>query len=95
MKFLIFNDIATLIREAREKKKWSQSELAALMGLKKGCGQMVSNVERGLCNLPPRHGFNVCQILAIEPQLMIDTMVNDYRRSLNDQFKDAGMKEVL
>jgi len=94
MKFQIFKDMAILLKTAREKKGWSQKDFAALMGMKRGQGQIVSNIERGLCNLPPKHGFKVCEMLSIEPKIMIETMVDDYRRSLIEEFKASGMKEL-
>lgn len=90
MKVLNFTNIAKLIREARAKKHWSQSDLGALAGMKRGQGQAISNIERGLCNLPPKRGPRICQILDIEPGLMIEAMVEDYRTSLVAEFEKAS-----
>lgn len=92
MKSLVFRDIAILLRKAREKKGWSQNDVSHMIGMKSQ-GQLVSNIERGLCNLPPKHGFKICEILSIDPATMIETMANDYKRALLEEFKAAGMKE--
>lgn len=92
MKNLAFSGIASLIRTAREKKDWSQADLSAMIGMKKGQGQLISNIERGLCNLPPRHGVKICQLLSIDPGVMIETMTNDFKRSLTEEFKTSVME---
>ncbi len=91
MKTLMFTEIARLLKSAREKKDWSQADVSAMIGMKKGQGQLISNIERGLCNLPPKHGVKICEILAIDPEVMIETMANDYKRSLVEEFKTAAM----
>lgn len=94
MKLLNFVEIAQLLKTNREKKGWSQADLSGLVGMKKGQGQLISNIERGLCNLPPKHGLKVCEVLSIDPDVMIETMANDYKRALLEEFKNSALKEV-
>lgn len=85
MKIAYFAGIAKLMKESREKTPWSQTELAALLKMKNG--QFISNIERGLCGLPSKHAPQVCQILKIDPEVMIETMLSDYKKSLLVDFK--------
>lgn len=86
MKVVSFNAIGRLLKESRIKKGWSQSDLSALIGMKTGQGQHISNIERGLANLPPKHGAVVCETLDIDPDIMMDAMVEDFRSSLKIEF---------
>ena len=58
-----FKSIARLIRAKRQNhpQEFSQSELSHLLGYKNG--QFISNVERGLCNIPLKMLGKVCEIL--------------------------------
>jgi len=85
-----FNHIASLIRENRIKAGWSQADLSGLAEMKKGQGQLISNVERGLCNLPPKHGRKICKILSIDPDKMIEAMAMDFKKSLITEFQLNG-----
>jgi len=91
MKTSVFTEIALLLRNARVQKDWSQADLSEMIGMKKGQGQLISNIERGLCNLPPRHGAKICEVLSIDPVVMIETMANDYKKSLIEEFKMNSM----
>lgn len=90
MKIVTFNAIGKLVKDYRIKKGWSQTDLSALAGMKRGQGQHISNIERGLANLPPKHGSKVCQLLEIDTSLMIDAMVEDFKESLVEEFKSSG-----
>lgn len=89
MSLLQFKNIGTLLRHARTAKGISQIELSELVGMKRGQGQMVSNIERGRCNLPPANAKKFCKHLSIEPEYMIDAMVEDYRAFLYREIKGS------
>ena len=87
MRVSSFNSIGSLVKEYRIKKKWSQVDLSHETGLKDKAGQQISNIERGISNLPPKHGSKFCEVLGIDPSLMIDAMMNDFKKSLVEKFK--------
>ena len=62
-----FKNIATLIRSKRtgHSKNYSQSDLSLLLGYKNG--QFISNVERGLCNVPLKMMKKISEVLDINP----------------------------
>lgn len=55
-----------LIRKARNAKGWSQTDLGYCLGYKGKAGQLISNVERGKCNLPPSVAKDTCKLLGID-----------------------------
>jgi len=93
MKIVSFNSIGSLVKEYRIKKGWSQSDLSVLAGMRDRQGQHISNIERGLANLPPKRGYAVCKVLEVDPMLMIDAMVADFKNSLIEEFKSSGMQK--
>ncbi|HAZ13300.1 MAG: hypothetical protein A2X86_15240 [Bdellovibrionales bacterium GWA2_49_15] len=89
-----FKSIARLIRAKRQNhpQKFSQSELSHLLGYKNG--QFISNVERGLCNIPLKMLGKVCEILHIGPQEMKQAMIVDFEITLENYLARPG-KESL
>lgn len=79
-----FKSIAHLIRAKRENhpKEFSQSELSHLLGYKNG--QFISNVERGLCNIPLKMLGKFCEILQIDSQEMKQTMMVDFEITIEN-----------
>lgn len=76
--------MAKLIKENRIAKNLSQGDLSKKLEYKNG--QFVSNIERSLCSVPQKVGKNLCDVLGIHPQDMMDAYMKDYegntRRSL-------------
>lgn len=82
-----FKNIALLIRTKRlsHPKSYSQSELSKLLGYKNG--QFISNVERGLCNIPLKMLTKVSEILDITAQELKVTILRDQEITLNNFLK--------
>lgn len=82
-----FKNIALLIRTKRlsHPKSYSQSELSKLLGYKNG--QFISNVERGLCNIPLKMLVRVCDILDIAPEEIKNTILKDHEMTLENFFQ--------
>ncbi len=79
-----FKNIARLIRAKRQThpQKYSQSELSHLLGYKNG--QFISNVERGLCNIPLKMLGKVCEILQIGPHEIKQAMMVDFEMTIEN-----------
>lgn len=93
-----FKNIALLIRTKRlsHPKSYSQSELSKLLGYKNG--QFISNVERGLCNIPLKMLSKVSVILDITKEELKSTILRDQEQTLNNFLElgeEQGKKEEL
>lgn len=66
----------TLIKRKRMTLKLSQKELSEVLGFNNS--QFISNVERGLANLPPKHFNAVAKKLKIPLSEFIRTALEDY-----------------
>ena len=72
-----FQCIAKLIKEKRlaHPKRYSQSDLSNLLGYKNG--QFISNVERGLCNIPYKVLPKVMSILNVSAEELKEAILRD------------------
>ena len=86
-----FDNIAKLIKTKRlgHPKGYSQSELSHLLGYKNG--QFISNVERGLCNIPLKMLTRVSEVLDIESSELKSAMLRDQESTL-DNFLSASAR---
>ena len=75
---------AEAIKMAREKAGISQKKLAKILGYKNG--QLISNVERGLCGVPDHRVIAFCDALNYPRASLWAKMCEDYRISLMWQF---------
>ena len=84
-----FDNIALLIRTKRlsHPKAYSQSELSKLLGYKNG--QFISNVERGLCNIPLKMLTKVSEILEISPEVLKATILKDHEVTLENYLRQG------
>jgi len=96
-----FTHVPNLIKTRREQKlpKISQKTLSLKIGYKNG--QFVSNIERGICSLPPEKILQVCSYIDVTPNELIDAMVDDFRLSIEKEIygtietaKEEKPKEV-
>lgn len=73
-----FNHESTLISTSRKGliPKISQYKLSRELGYKNG--QFISNVERGLCAIPPSIGSIICEKLDIDPVGLIHAKLQDH-----------------
>jgi transcriptional regulator with XRE-family HTH domain len=69
------SEITKLLKVAREKKKLTQIGLSKMLGFD-NC-QFVSNIERGLASIPPKHFKKLAQILEIRPERFINAYIQD------------------
>ena len=79
-----FENIAKLIRAKRlgHPKGYSQSELSHLLGYKNG--QFISNVERGLCNIPLKMLGKVSEALDITTDELKTSILKDHEKTLDN-----------
>lgn len=82
-----FDHVAKLIKEKRmsHSKSYSQSELSQLLGYKNG--QFISNVERGLCNVPLKMLSRISSILNIQKEELKDAILADHAETIDNYFK--------
>lgn len=73
-----FKNMASYLKEKRLNAQYSQEQLADHIGFKNG--QFVSNIERGLCTIPPKHFTKTAQILKIERQELVEAYLLDVRQ---------------
>ena len=101
-----FKNIATLVRTKRigHPKNYSQSDLSLLLGYKNG--QFISNVERGLCNVPLKMMKKISEVLDINGDELKAAILKDHEETLTNYFnksstakkspmRDASNVEVL
>lgn len=81
-----FHHIATLIRIKRmsHPSVLSQTDLSTLLGYKNG--QFISNVERGLCNVPLKMMSRIAEILNISPEEIKTAILKDHAQTLDNFF---------
>lgn len=84
-----FKNIAALIRTKRinHPKNYSQSDLSLLLGYKNG--QFISNVERGLCNVPLKMMKKISEVLDITPIEIKSAILKDHEETLTNYFEKA------
>ncbi|MFA6238692.1 MAG: helix-turn-helix transcriptional regulator [Bacteriovorax sp.] len=85
-----FKNIATLVRSKRigHPKNYSQSDLSLLLGYKNG--QFISNVERGLCNVPLKMMKKISEVLDINPEELKSAILKDHEETLTNYFNKAA-----
>jgi transcriptional regulator with XRE-family HTH domain len=96
-----FKNIATLIRTKRinHPKSYSQSDLSLLLGYKNG--QFISNVERGLCNVPLKMMKKISEVLDISADEIKTSILKDHEETLTNYFnkpqsaKKAGARDLV
>lgn len=87
-----FPRIGKLVREARQKTKWSQTDVSGMLGWKNG--QFMSNIERGLCSVPSKYIPAMCELLKLSTNDVIEAMIDDYREQLqNDVISEIAKPE--
>ncbi len=81
-----FKNIARLIRLKRitHPSGYSQLELSTMLGYKNG--QFLSNIERGLCNIPLKVLREISTLLEICPEEIKSVMLMDQAETLDKYF---------
>lgn len=86
-----FNNIATLVRVARNKTTLSQQDLSWKLGYKNG--QFISNVERALCSVPLKKAPQLCEVLDINMEHFKDACVQDLKSNIDNAFEKYGRRD--
>lgn len=91
-----FIHISRVVRESRYKTPYSQQDLSSKLGYRSlSGGQFISNVERGLCGLPPKKMVETAQILNVDIQVLKEASIRDYQESLELELQKALSKEGI
>ena len=90
-----FSEMAKLIKNSRENRATalSQSQLSKLLGYKNG--QFISNVERGLCNIPLKMVYNVSGVLDIPIDELKQALTKDFEDTIENYLKVSEEKKDL
>lgn len=90
-----FKNIATLVRTKRigHTKNYSQSDLSLLLGYKNG--QFISNVERGLCNVPLKMMKKISEVLDINPEELKTAILKDHEETLSNYFNKSTTSKKI
>lgn len=72
--------VGTWIRQVREKKQWSQAELANKLKLKNS--QVVSSIELGKIPLPPNRIPALAKTFRVSRKQIVLTLTREFRREL-------------
>lgn len=90
-----FKNIAELVRAKRvsHRNDYSQLDLAISLGYKNG--QLISNIERGLCGIPLKMMNKISEVLDIDPDELKATILRDHEETLTKYFiKKSILKEA-
>ena len=74
-----------LLKQARERKGISQGQLSKALGFSNP--QFISNIERGLSELPTKHFKKVEKILGIPMPKLIEMKIESTQKRLRKVFK--------
>ena len=80
-------NLTRLIKNRREKLEISQGDIARCLGLT-NC-QMISNIERGEAEYPPKHFKKLSKLLKMKVDLLINMGLDDYQRYLLKEIQKA------
>lgn len=71
----------SLIRNARLSRNMSMRQLAEGLDPRVSI-QFISNIEMGKAPVPAKKVVGLCQILGLDPNLVLECMVDDYRAKI-------------
>lgn len=78
-----------LIHKSRLKKNLSQADLAKELGW--NTAQFVSNIERGLAEVPPKYVKKISKVLSLDPSELLKSIIVDKTRKI---IHAAGLTNV-
>lgn len=76
--------LSKLMRSRRSDLGVTQQDLATKL---KVHVQFVSNIERGICSIPPKRIRALARALKVEPKQIVEVILNDYRYQLERGIK--------
>lgn len=82
-------NLSLFIRNRREERKMTQTELGKYLGYKNS--QFVSNVERNLCPFPVEKMPDLSVLLRVELEVLVEIYLKDLVRS----FRETLDSEIL
>ncbi|MGZ3789471.1 MAG: helix-turn-helix domain-containing protein [Bacteriovorax sp.] len=90
-----FKNIADLVKSRRtnHSKKYTQKELATLMG--HHYPELIANIENANCSVPLKKMSKLCSILKIHPEELKVAIMKDHEESLNRFFSKTFVKKPL
>lgn len=74
--------MALSLRKMRERAGLTQEEFGQQLGVD---GQFVSNIERGVASLPPKHFPKVAELCKVEVKQLVAWSVARYKQRLNEK----------
>lgn len=75
--------LGSYLKQQRERKGLTQSEVASKLGY--GSPQFISNIERGISNVPLKSLKVIINLYQIPPQEVIDILIQERRGLLEKQ----------
>ncbi len=77
-----YTNIGNFVKSARAEKGLSQAELTEKLGYTNA--QFISNIERGICSLPPTKIDLFCKLLQVKKEAIKDALRKDFEDSIKD-----------
>jgi transcriptional regulator with XRE-family HTH domain len=81
--------VADFIRTKRREKKLSQSALTKLIFPEHTSNQFISNIERGLCQVPPKTIPKIANATGTTEDHIINLMAQDYVNSIKGVLNES------
>lgn len=73
------SNFGAYIRRARISADYNQQEAAAILGVH---SQLISNAERGVCALSPKHFKNMSKAYKVPVTDLVETLAADFQNNL-------------
>jgi transcriptional regulator with XRE-family HTH domain len=77
---MLFQAEGKFLKEKREQQGLTQGDVQKRLGF--GNPQFISNWERGLSGVPPKHIQKVSDIYCFDPEVLIKIKTEEYREGL-------------
>jgi ribosome-binding protein aMBF1 (putative translation factor) len=85
------NNLSIIIKTARVTAGLTQVDVSTELGL--SSAQFISNIERGLANLPMKHARPLSRLLKIPLSAIIDARAEDVKERLRREVKCGNQKK--
>lgn len=84
---MVYQSINDFVKSKRIEKNKTQADVSKALGL--DTTQFVSNIERGLTNIPTSRYKQLAEFLGFDVNKLIEMNVQEYRRALAVEVKDS------
>lgn len=78
-------ELGNFLVKRRKELGLSQGDVSKFLGW--GNGQFVSNIERGLCDMPPKHFRRISKLLNIDIKVLCNLALQDFKETLMEEIK--------